>query len=47
MEFFQDPHGSLFKFTKGEYEFILDLIREENPVTTGPSMETYTNDNLE
>ena len=32
MEFFVQPNGSLFKLTKGEYDFITDIIREENPV---------------
>lgn len=32
MEFFVQPNGSLFKLTKGEYEFIMDIIREENPL---------------
>lgn len=32
MEYFSMQQGSLFKLTKGEYEFILDMIREENPV---------------
>ena len=32
MEYFVNPQGSLFKLTKGEYEFILDMIRDENPV---------------
>ena len=31
MEFFIQPNGSLFKLTKGEYDFIMDMIREENP----------------
>lgn len=31
MEYFSITQGSLFKLTKGEYEFIIDLIREENP----------------
>ncbi len=42
MEYFVNPQGSLFKLTKGEYEFIYDLIREENPMTTGDAVETYT-----
>jgi len=33
MEYFINPQGSLFKLTKGEYDFIIDLIREENPIT--------------
>ena len=32
MEFFVKPNGSLFKLTKGEYDFIMDIIREENPI---------------
>ncbi len=46
MEYFQNPPGSLFKLTKGEYEFILDLIREENPVAAKSSVETYTKDDF-
>lgn len=34
MEYFSMQQGSLFKLTKGEYEFIVDLIREENPAPT-------------
>lgn len=32
MEFFVQPNGSLFKLTKGEFDFIMDKIREENPL---------------
>ncbi len=32
MEFFVQPNGSLFKLTKGEFDFIMDMIREENPL---------------
>lgn len=32
MEFFVQPNGSLFRLTKGEYDFIMDIIREENPL---------------
>lgn len=31
MEFFQNSNGSLFKLTREEYEFIMDVIRDENP----------------
>ena len=41
MEYFQNPQGSLFKLTKEEYDFILDLIRESNPVASQTSKETY------
>lgn len=30
MEYFMNPQGSLFKLTKGEYDFIMDMVREEN-----------------
>ena len=46
MEFFQNAQGSLFKLTKGEYDFILDLIREENPLPTETSMDVYTKDDF-
>lgn len=42
MEYFQNPQGSLFKLTRGEYDFILDMIREENPVATEASIDAYT-----
>ena len=42
MEYFQNPQGSLFKLTRGEYEFIVDLIREENPVAATETIDTYT-----
>ncbi|MCM1500969.1 MAG: EVE domain-containing protein [Clostridium sp.] len=32
MEFFVQPNGSLFKLTKGEYDFIMDMVREVNPL---------------
>lgn len=46
MEYFQNPQGSLFKLTKGEYEFIFDRIREENPVVAESAIETYTKDDF-
>lgn len=41
MEYFQNPQGSLFKLTRGEYDFILDMIREENPVATEIPVDSY------
>ncbi|MCM1215528.1 MAG: EVE domain-containing protein [Lachnospiraceae bacterium] len=32
MEFCKQPNGSLFKLEKGEYDFIMDIIRDENPL---------------
>lgn len=43
MEFFVQPNGSLFKLSKGEFDFIMDIVREENPVkSTDPSPVKYT-----
>ena len=42
MEYFVNPQGSLFKLTKGEFDFIYDVIREENPVATSGSNEKYS-----
>lgn len=41
MEFFTNPNGSLFKLTKEEYDLILDMIREENPIE-GAEADSYT-----
>ncbi len=46
MEFFQNPRGSLFKLTRDEYHFILDVIREENPVLPERVVDRYTKDNF-
>ena len=42
MEFFQNPNGSLFRLTQAEYEFILDMIRDENPIVNEEKAKTYT-----
>ena len=43
MEYFVNPQGSLFKLTKDEYDYILDIIRNDNPVTiTNKSKVAYT-----
>ena len=36
MEYFVNPQGSLFKLTKGEYDFIMDIIRESNVGNAAP-----------
>lgn len=46
MEYFVNPQGSLFKLTKGEYDFIMDMIREENPLTSEKKIESYTKDDF-
>lgn len=46
MEYFRNPQGSLFKLTRSEYEFILDMVREENPIVTASSSDAYTKDDF-
>lgn len=46
MEYFINAQGSLFKLTKGEYDFIYDVIREENPVTGVEVADEYTKENF-
>ena len=41
MECFQNLVGSLFKLTKGEFDFILDMIREANPISQKTSIDAY------
>lgn len=41
MEYFTNPQGSLFRLTKGEFDYIMDMIREENPVTPQTEYEKY------
>ena len=42
MEFFRNPQGSLFKLTAEEYDFILDMIREENPIHPAVPSDSYS-----
>lgn len=44
MEFFINPNGSLFRLTKDEFNFIMDIIRDENPVQkeTARNVRSYT-----
>ncbi len=47
MEYFNQPQGSLFKLTKDEFDFIMDLIRDENPAPQEPEkIEKYTRDDF-
>ena len=46
MEFFQNPQGSLFKLTRGEYDFIMDIIRDENPIQPETTIEPYTSEDF-
>ena len=47
MEFLVQQNGSLFKLTKGEFDFIMDLIREENPLRQPDNeIESYSKDDF-
>ncbi len=48
MEVFVNPNGSLFKLTKSEFDFILDLIREENPLRAAvdTTVEEYSKEDF-
>ena len=47
MEFFVQPNGSLFKLTKGEFDFIMDIIREDNPLKqTDAVVQKYTKEDF-
>lgn len=42
MEFVVNPNGSFFKLTPGEYELLMDMIREENPLAAPEKAPIYT-----
>ena len=46
MEYFKNPRGSLFKLTKNEYNFIIDLILKENPISLKNKIADYTKVNF-
>lgn len=47
MEYFVNPQGSLFKLTKGEYDFIMDIVSEENSTKTQKEeIEPYTKEDF-
>lgn len=47
MEFFVQPNGSLFKLTEDEYDFIMDMIREDNPLkSTDANVQKYTKEDF-
>lgn len=41
MEYFVNQQGSLFKLTPDEYDFILNLVREENPLPDEKKADRY------
>ncbi len=41
MECFINPQGSLFKLTEDEFDFLMDIIREENPIENEKKIQCY------
>lgn len=41
MEYLKSPQGSFFKLTEDEYDILMDLIREENPLPKEETNEVY------
>lgn len=46
MEYFANPQGSLFRLTKDEFEYIMDTIREKNPVMPQTQYEKYNKEDF-
>mgnify|MGYP002908074891 FL=1 len=46
MEYLRNPRGSLFKLTKGEYEFLLNLIHRAEPAASKSSFEAYAKEDF-
>ena len=47
MEYFQNQNGTLFKLTKEEYDVIMDIIREQNPLPQAKEeLPAYTKENF-
>lgn len=46
MEYFTNQQGSLFKLTSKEFSFILDLIREKNPLNEIENIEIYNKESF-
>lgn len=42
MEYMKNQQGSFFKLTKDEYEIIMEMVREENPLPKHEEKEKYT-----
>ena len=46
MQFFINPNGSLFKLTGEEYELIMDVIRDSNPLPDNTEIESYSEEDF-
>ena len=46
MEYLSNPQGSFFKLEKNEFELLIDLIRDENPISSSQDSKKYTKNNF-
>ena len=46
MECLINPNGSFFKLTAEEYDVLMDIIRESNPISTTKESASYTKDDF-
>ena len=44
MEFLKNKNGSFFKLTEDEFNVLIDIIREDNPIVKQKDFETYDDD---
>ena len=44
MEFLKNKNGSFFKLTEDEFNILMDIIREDNPIVKQKDFETYDDD---
>ena len=46
MECLVNPNGSFFKLTADEYDVLMDIIRESNPIVPAKAVKLYTKENF-
>jgi 5-methylcytosine-specific restriction protein B len=46
MECLVNPNGSFFKLTAEEYDVLMDIIRESNPIAPAKATKLYTKENF-
>jgi hypothetical protein len=46
MEYLVNPNGSFFKLTAEEYDVLMDIIRESNPIAPAKATKLYTKENF-
>ncbi len=46
MEYMKNPQGSFYKLTEEEYNFLMDLIRENNPIRVEQHYPPYTEEDF-